>query len=221
MIKIALVEDSEECAKHFKELVERYTAESENEVKLYRFDNGFDFLESYGGDYDVVFLDIEMPHLDGISVAKKLREVDASVPLIFVTVMAQLAIKGYEVSAMDFIVKPISYLNFKMKVEKAMAIRSKNKSAVLKMLDDLGNQQYVDSSEIEYIESIGHRCEFHTRKGNFHGYTSISKLEQDLEDCKFLRSSNSFLVNSAYISMIKNDCVVMLGGGDYSHCACA
>lgn len=215
MIKIALVEDNEDCVKHFKELTARLTKERNEEINLFRFSDGLEFLESYQGEYDMIFLDIEMPHIDGLQVAKKLREVDAVVPLIFVTVMAQLAIKGYEVNAMDFIVKPIAYQNFKMKVEKAFAARHKDKSVVIQLFDNEGTRQYIDSAEIEYVESIGHRCEFHTARGTFHRYISVSKLEKDLAGCKFLRSANSFLLNSGYIRMIKNDSVVMRGGATF------
>lgn len=154
MIKIALVDDQNDCAQHFKNLVARYMEDSKEEIKLYRFDNGFDFLETYKGDYDVIFLDIEMPLIDGLEVAKKLREIDAAVPLIFVTVMAQLAIKGYEISAMDFIVKPITYFNFKMKVEKAIALRSKIAPLKLNLLDNEG-VKFIDKFLFSLFKFVG------------------------------------------------------------------
>lgn len=209
MIKIALVDDSELYAKQFKELVDRYRTEKGEAVELYYFDNGFDFLEKYTPDFNVVFLDIEMPHMDGLTVAHKLREIDATVPLIFVTVMSQLAIRGYEVSAMDFIVKPISYFNFTLKLEKALEIRKRTSSTTLKLLDDDGTVMYVAADEIYYVESFGHRCEFNTKKGLLHVYGSMSKIEQQLSADDFLRCNNSFVVNPAYIVGVKKDIILV------------
>lgn len=211
MIKIALIEDSKEYARQFKDLVERYKDSTGREVDFRWFVNGFDFLETYIHDYTVVFMDIEMPQIDGLELAKQLRRIDPDVPLIFVTVMSQLAIKGYEVSAMDFIVKPISYFNFALKLEKAIEIKRRDRAIVMQLLDDDGCKQYIDCMDIYYVESTGHRCDFHTRKGDFHRYGSIGKLEEELRQYNFLRCNSSYIVNSAYITEANSDCVTVAG----------
>lgn len=210
MIKVALVEDSQECADLFKEFIERYRAEG-NSVELKWFKDGLDFIDEYHDEYDVVFMDIEMPHISGLETAAKLRKIDPSVPLVFVTVMAQLAIKGYEVSAMDFIVKPITYFNFCLKLEKAVNINRHSRNVTLKLMDDDGGKAMVSATEVKYIESIGHRCIFHTEKGRFYQYDSLSDLEKKLEGNQFLRCNNSFLINPMFVSKITKDAIVISG----------
>jgi DNA-binding LytR/AlgR family response regulator len=197
MIKIALVEDEEGYTEQFKQLTERYRLETAQEVQLSCFDNGMDFLEGYSNyaNYDIVFMDIEMPHIDGFETAKKLRKIDNDVPLVFVTVMAQLAIKGYEVAAMDFIVKPISYFNFKMKIEKAISLNKRNRGLVLKLIDDNGDSQFIMSSQ----------------KGEFHRHINISELEEKLEPHQFIRSNNSYIVNPAYVTNVGDNGVTVQG----------
>lgn len=209
MIRIVLVEDDESCAQIVKDFIKRYKVDYNEDVELKRYTNGLDFIEEYKSDCDVVFMDIEMPHINGIETAKKLREADPLVPLVFVTVMAQLAIKGYEVDAMDFIVKPITYFNFCLKIDKAVAKRRRDNTVVLRLASDDGSKEYIVSSDIFYIESLAHKCVFHTKRGDFYRYTSMAELERSLSSCKFLRCNNSFLINPAYITKIKSDSVLI------------
>lgn len=108
MLKIAIVEDEEEEVALLEEGIKRFFAESGTEYITAVFRNGMKFLEGYRGDCDVVLMDIEMPLLDGFRTAQKLREIDPSVTLIFITNMPNYAVKGYEVDALGFIVKPVA-----------------------------------------------------------------------------------------------------------------
>lgn len=211
MIKIALVEDNAECADIVKEFVARYKQDHNEDIELKWYTNGLDFIDEFAvaHDCDVILMDIEMPHIDGIATSHKLREIDSSVPLIFMTVMAQLAIKGYEVDAMDFMVKPITYFNFALKLQKAIAMRRRDNSLVMRLLDNEGGKEYIVSSDVYYIESIAHKCIFHTKKGEFYRYVSLSELEATLAECKFLRCNGSYLVNPAYITKVKSDSVII------------
>lgn len=209
MIKIIIVEDDDQYAKTVKDYIERYKVERGEEVELKRYTNGLDFIDEYKQDCDVVFMDIEMPHINGIDTAKKLRESDPLVPLIFMTVMAQLAINGYEVDALDFMVKPITYFNFCLKLDKALAKRKRDNTVVLRLLCDDGSKEYIVSSDIFYIESLAHKCIFHTKRGDFYRYITLSELEASLVSCKFLRCNNSFLINPAYITKINSDSIMI------------
>lgn len=209
MIKVVLLDDDGQCAKTVKEFIARYKEDNHEEIELKWYTNGLDFMDEYKHDCDVVFMDIEMPHINGIETARKLRELDPSVPLIFMTVMAQLAIKGYEVDAMDFMVKPITYFNFSLKLQKALAMRKRDNSVILRLIGDDGSKLFITSTETYYVESMAHKCIFHTKRGVFYRYMSISVLEETLEACKFLRCNNSFLVNPAYITKINNNSVIV------------
>lgn len=211
MIRIAAVDDEEACALHMKKLVEQYEREQNEKVELRWFGDGLEFLDKYAGEYDVVFMDIEMPYMNGIDVARKLREKDARVALIFVTVMEQYAIAGYEVDAMDFIVKPITYLNFCIKLEKAVKWRRGGERSFMKFLDEKGYENFVAPQDVRYIESFNHYVIFHTEAGDFQRLGKISAIEEQFAEYGFLRCNNSTVVNPAYVDKIGKDSIVIHG----------
>ena len=101
MKSVSIVEDSEKDARRLKKYVERYAEELGEIVEINLHWDGLDFLKSYKLDADLVFLDIEMPLFNGLEVSQKLREIDRDVNIVFVTNMAQYALKGYKVGALD------------------------------------------------------------------------------------------------------------------------
>ena len=90
-----------------REYCARFSEESGQEIALDVFANGLQFLSAYDPAYRLVFFDIEMPILNGLEAAKALYEMDKNSAIVFYTNMAKYAIKGYEVGALDFLVKPV------------------------------------------------------------------------------------------------------------------
>ena len=211
MVKIAIVEDEKESFQRLKELIGRYEREKNEKIETRWFTEGLTFIDEYNvGEYDCVFMDIDMPHINGMETAKELRKLDSVVPLIFVSIMVQYAIEGYSVDAMDFLVKPIQYLKFSMKLEKAINYSRKNRQAVFKRVGEDGLTQYVTANEILYAESVNHYVYFHATKGDFKKLISMTKAEQILSEFGFLRCDVSFLINPAYVTMLGND-YLMIG----------
>ena len=120
MFSIAIVEDEENCREQLRGFIGRYFKENGKEAEVTAFTNGIDFVSDYRPVYDIVLMDIEMPHLNGMAAAKKMRRMDPDVCLIFVTNLAQYALEGYSVSAADFIVKPVEYFTFAAKLQKGI-----------------------------------------------------------------------------------------------------
>ena len=115
MFKVAIVEDSIKDFTLLKSYLEQYEKENNIEFNIQCFENGIRFLDKFSANYDIIFMDIDMPYMNGLEVSKKIREIDKTVVLIFVTNLSQYAVNGYEVEALDYIVKPISYFNFSIK----------------------------------------------------------------------------------------------------------
>ena len=88
MIRIGLVDDDKEHQKLIRQFICRYEKEEQTKICVKEYSDGLQFLEEYEGNLDVVFLDIEMPHMDGMTAARKLREKDTGIKIIFVTNMA-------------------------------------------------------------------------------------------------------------------------------------
>ena len=125
---IAVIEDNDNASKNIFELIEKYQQEHQVQLNVIRFNNADDFLNNYQEIYSVVLMDIQLPGIDGMSAAYKLREMDKTVSIIFITTMVQFAQKGYEVNAVSFMVKPVSYYDFSLKFKKALDIAIMNEN---------------------------------------------------------------------------------------------
>lgn len=210
MITVAIVEDDKKSADLLKQYVLRYAEDKQEKLKVKYFENGLNFVSEYQADCDVVLMDIEMPHLNGLDTAKKLRELDSQVPLIFITNMAQYAIYGYEVQALDFMVKPIEYFNFSLKLDKAVRICKKLHSSMIYVPSDLGMVR-LELEELIFIESVKHYLYLHTTKGSFRIRSTMGDFMSKLPEEKFACCSKSFCVNMGWVSNFRTNSVVVNG----------
>ena len=116
VLKLAIAEDDPKCAADLRSFVERYCREHGLELRLQVFPDGMELVVNHRPVWDVLLLDIEMPHLDGMKAAERIRRADPAVLIIFITYMGKYAIRGYEVSALDFVLKPVNYSKLAMRL---------------------------------------------------------------------------------------------------------
>lgn len=180
------------------------------EIHPIHFGNPVQFLEKYRGEYDVVLMDIRMPMTDGMECAKRLRDKDDHVLLCFVTNMAQYAIRGYEVGAFDFVIKPVSYGEFAMKLDRVLRLLKKRESAAV-LITSRNTVKKVDVRDLYYVEVYNHNLVYHTSEGDFESYGKLASLEADERFRSFLKVSPSHLVNCAHISAVQEDAVMVNG----------
>ncbi len=199
MINIAIVEDSEKDAEKLADFVRRALNEAGEQCVISPFKNSVSFLEGYRANYDIVFMDIELPDIDGMDAAKRLRAMDADVILIFVTNMAQFAVNGYAVDAMDFMVKPVSYDNLKLKMARALKRLDGRKDEKLVIQGKTG-AQVVSIPKIRYVEVMNHKLTIFTTEGTVTASGSLSKIEEKLAGFAFSRCNNCYLVNLNYVT---------------------
>lgn len=126
-MKIGIVEKEQKDADSLSSLLNEYQKSTGASFDIFLFKNAFDFLDKKER-FDLLFLDIMMPGIDGMSLANRIREFDESVIIVFVTNMSAYAIKGYEVNAFDYIVKPIAKTHLFKSLDRIIKIFS-NKSS--------------------------------------------------------------------------------------------
>jgi DNA-binding LytR/AlgR family response regulator len=209
--RIALVEDEREYQENMIRLFHQYEKETKNTILIRTFSDGIDILDDYQACFDVILLDIRMKFQDGMTTARKIRKKDENVILVFVTSLAQYAIEGYEVSAMDFLVKPVSYPQLSrlmQRVTQRLEHKGKNKEILVK---DGGGKRKINLRQLCYVEVENHNLIFHTTEGDFRqrGMT-MSALETELKPFSFVRANQSYLVNLHYVDEIRGD-VVLVG----------
>ncbi|WP_099468907.1 LytR/AlgR family response regulator transcription factor [Konateibacter massiliensis] len=208
-MKLAIVDDEVKTTDLFESYVRQFERENGNEIEVSVFHNPNDFLNDYSKDYDLVFLDIEMPALNGIETARELRRMDRSVVLLFITNMAQYAIAGYEVEALDFVLKPLSYAEFTLKMQKAMRYITRDQDKKLTIQTAEG-QVHLYVSDIYYIEVIRHYLIYHTINGTYTARGVLKEVEEMLKEYHFSRSNHCYLVNMKYVKSV-NGSVIKVG----------
>lgn len=206
MLKIAIVEDEPEYSDALSGHIRRYMAQQDTPHDISVFSDGVTFLTGYQPIYDIIFMDIQMPHINGIEASQRLRELDPKVRLVFVTSHTQFAPSGYEVEASGFLVKPVSYLSFFTLMDRLMrtGLRDSDSELVVRLRDGV---RVIPYAELMYIEISGHSVKYVTEKGVIEASGSFSKLEEVLPKDSFARPSNSFIVHLKFVQSIVGNTV--------------
>ena len=210
MINIAIVDDETAISEKLKSYVEKFFGEESAAKDLSYtvkvFSDGIDFLSSPYVNFDIVFMDICMPMKDGLTVAREFRKKNESACLIFVTNLADMAIKGYEVSALDFVVKPVEYSDFKYRFAKAVKrVKTRSENFIVIM-----NNRYpvrVAVQSILYVELVYHRVIYHTTDGDLEEWGTMRDAEKRLQNYNFSRCNSGYLVNLNYVDNVRGNVV--------------
>ena len=209
-MRVAIVDDVRSDAQVLQDHLRRYQEEGGGMWETVLYPSGTDFLARYQPDFDLVILDIDMPGLNGVDAARRIRELGDNVVLMFVTNMPQYALQGYAVDAVDYLIKPVSYEEFALKLKKAQRYARLNQSAQL-TLHTADGMVLVPSDRLVYVEASPHYLTYHTLDGDYRVRGSLSQAEAELPTSLFARCGGSFLVNLRHVKGIeKQD--VLVGG---------
>ena len=201
MIRVAIVEDTPEEFKVLSDALIRYEQVRNTVIRQTHFHSGESFLEAFGNNFDVVFLDIALPGQSGMRTAESLRKLDEHIPLIFVTSLAQFAVKGYEVNAFDFIVKPVNYPDLEFKMDRLLQRMSAR--AEKKIFIKTGGQHIaLLASDIRYVEIQGHTIVYHTIHGDYESYGALRSIESQFDPSCFVRCNACYLINLQYVDSV-------------------
>ena len=202
MIRIAMVEDEAAVREQLQGYIQRYTRQYGTEFAVTEFSDGVEILDAYRPVYDIVLLDVEMKHLDGMETARRIRELDRDVVLLFITNTAQYAIKGYAVGALDYVLKPVPYFAFSQQLQKAEEKLRRRARHYLAVPVE-GGLRRLDTAQIYYMESEGHRVHFYTEEGEFSAPGALKTFEEKLADLPFARCNSGYLVNLAQVKSVQ------------------
>ena len=177
------------CLKNIRVIIETfYSAES------------FDFSWSMDKKYHTLLLDIQLSGQSGIELAKKIREEDHMINIIFITAVTDYIQEGYDVSAINYLIKPIKEQKLYECLNRAICKILKEEKTILFNVE--GEIFRVIQEDIIYIEAFAHYIEVNTTNGKYITKKSISTIENELYERKFIKCHRSYIVGLRYIKRI-------------------
>ncbi|NMM94772.1 LytR/AlgR family response regulator transcription factor [Bifidobacterium oedipodis] len=209
MFRVAVVEDEDDAADKLIACLRRYSDVHEGiAFDIVAFEDPVGFLKTLTPDeWDIVFMDIEMPNMDGMEGAHRFREIDRDAVLIFVTNMAQFAMQGYEVDALSYILKPFSEADVERKITRAIQLRNRDAESIL--ITQRGNIQRLPLRDIMYVEVRGRNLVYHTASCTYTAAGSMKSVEASLGERGFARCANSYVVNHRHIASVAGASVIL------------
>ena len=208
MLKLAIVDDDEKYREEIISLLKQYEREYGEVFIVSQYTDGDELTENYKSDMDIILLDIEMEFMDGMTAAEYIRKLDQDVIIVFITNMPQYAIKGYQVGALDYILKPLNYYAFSQTMKRAIGRRKNSDKKYLHAVSREFKRK-VDVSDILYIEVINHDLYIHTKEETIESKGTIRDLEQQLKDMDFFLCNKGYLVNLAYVDAVAGSDIVI------------
>ncbi len=210
MIRIAIVEDETLYAEQLKSYLKRYEEEQGQTFSIRIFSDGDEIVHKYRSDFDIILMDVEMKFMDGMTAAEEIRRVDTEVVIIFITNMAQYAIRGYAVDALDYVLKPVSYFAFSERLKRAIERMRRRESKCI-MVNIKGGTVRLNIANIFYVDSEGHTLILHTILGNYETTGTMREMEEKLRDMNFCRGNKGYLINLQHVDGVQDGCALVRG----------
>ena len=214
MIQVGIIDDEPQARARLKAELTRFETEHGLKFDLQEYDCAAAYLSAAARDFDILFLDIDMPQMSGMELAEKIRQTDSRVLLIFCTNLQQFALNGYSVSALGFIVKPVQWYSFHMYMERALKVirrreqQQKNIPGKTLLIKDGAVSRLLDAADIAYIEVQQHDLLYNVQdritgqKSVIKNRGSMQEVTAQLSPHGFVRCSASYLVNLRCITAV-------------------
>jgi len=207
-MRIAIVDDEQAMREQLAEYIKKYADEQHLQLDTCSLPSGDALLQSEDRAFDIIIFDIDMPGTSGLDTARKIRETDENVVILFVTNIAQYAINGYEVDAVDYIIKPVGYYDFAMKFQKAVRRAGRRMSDRI-VIDTVNGPVGLSTDSIQYVEVMAHYVIYHTAEQTYRVHASMKEHEDALRPYHFARCHKSYLINLKHLKSISASDVIV------------
>ncbi|MDR1218451.1 MAG: LytTR family DNA-binding domain-containing protein [Treponema sp.] len=204
MVQVAIVEDDFVTQELLRGYLRRYGTEYKETFEIFVFYDGQEIIKNYRPVFDIILLDVKMESMDGFTTAKHIRAIDNDVIMIFITNMGQYAIKGYEVDALSYLLKPVPYFAFSQEIKRSLQRLQKRKINRLIISNEYGVVR-LDPMDILYIERDRHRVSVHTGTHTYSMVGTIKEIQKKLDGDHFFRCNSGYIVNMFHVTGIQDN----------------
>ena len=206
-MRIAVCDDEEKFRNQARDMVDKLAGSLDVVVDAYS--DGNQLLAAFDKKpYDVLFLDIEMPAMDGITLAKKLRERSDSIYIVFLTGHVEYALEGYEVNALRYLTKPVQEEKLREVLRFVMDQSTSKKQLMIK---EDGEELLLNIADIVYFEAQNQYVMIYTTDGEHLVRYNIGDFEEQLKADGFFRVHRGYLVSLAKVKKLVKSEVIMDG----------
>ncbi len=209
MIKIAICDDEKTMCEYLEQKVSEILKKWNIVFSIVCYTDALKCFQS-GLSFDLMFLDIQMPHLNGIALAKKLRKQSSKCELIFVTILKEYVLYAFEVEAADYIYKPIELHRLEKALKRVIKrLENQYKKCIFVQTKNYCKTIYLE--EIYYIEVINRKIYVYTQNGIIEYYGKLQEVQYQLDE-RFIKCHRSYIINIDYLSHYENGMIQMKNG---------
>lgn len=207
MINIAICEDDFSQRVLLNNSICSILSSQSLDYTITEFSSGEELIRDYPNRIDILFLDIQMDKLTGMDTARKIREFDSRVEIIFTTAMLEYIHEGYEVRAYRYLLKPLNYEDLLKHVNSCINdVFDKNETIVIK---DKNETIVILIDNILFIEVFKKEITIYTEDRNYTFKMSMKNIEKELLKKNFFRCHKSFLINLKKVRSLKQNIITV------------
>lgn len=210
-LKIAICDDAQDQIEYVSGVVSAWASKNRHVVEVKRYSSAQAFLFDYSAekDFDILLLDIEMPEMNGVALAKTIRRENATLQIVFITGYYEYFSDGFDVSALHYLIKPVDAEKLFPVLDRAINNLQYRQRAVLVTSPD--GDVKVSLADICYVESENVHVAVHTVSGVYRSRIALAKFAEQLDET-FIKVHRSYIVGLKYIKKISRNDITMLNG---------
>lgn len=213
MINIAICDDETHDLNYLKNIIEKIALNNNIIINIECFTNAEELLKLYERctpEYNVIFLDMMLGEYNGIDIGKKILNVDKSVKFIILSSSKEYVFNGYEIMAVNYILKPATEEKIKKELYRALDIRNSNKGFY--EINKGGKKQFLNLNDIYYFEINKRKINVYMDKQQLDYYEKIENVEINLLDKGFIRCHRGYVINISKIKEIYGNDITLING---------